>query len=60
MKPGSLAIFYSNDIYPTSADGHLPFKQASDIFYLCGVDQEESVLMIFPDAFSTAHREMFF
>jgi Xaa-Pro aminopeptidase len=60
MKPGSLAIFYSNDIYPTSADGHLPFKQASDIFYLCGVDQEESVLMIFPDAFSTAHREMLF
>ena len=32
MKPGGLALFFSNDIYPTSADGTLPFKQHADIF----------------------------
>jgi Xaa-Pro aminopeptidase len=60
MKQGGLAIFCSNDIYPTGADGHLPFKQASDIFYLSGVDQEESILLLFPHAFNAAHREILF
>jgi Xaa-Pro aminopeptidase len=60
MKKGGLAIFCSNDVYPTSADGHMPFKQASDIFYLSGVDQEESILVIFPDAFNSSQREMLF
>lgn len=60
MMPRSVAVFASNDIYPTSADGHMPFKQASDIFYLSGVDQEESVLVLFPDAFQSSHREMLF
>ena len=60
MKPGGLAIFVSNDIMPTSADGHLPFKQASDIFHLSGVDQEESVLVMFPDSHLEKHREILF
>jgi Xaa-Pro aminopeptidase len=60
LKKGGIAIFCSNDIYPTSADGHLPFKQATDIFYLSGVDQEETVLVIFPDAFHAQHKEMLF
>lgn len=60
MKQGGIAIFCSNDIYPTSADGHMPFKQATDIFYLCGVDQEESILVIFPGAFNASQREMLF
>ena len=60
MKPKSIAIFNSNDIYPTSADGTLPFKQHSDIFYLSGVDQEESILVMFPDSFHPQHREMLF
>ncbi len=60
LKPSSLAIFCSNDVYPTSADGHMAFKQASDIFYLSGVDQEESVLMVFPDSFHPQHREILF
>ena len=51
LAPKSLAIFNSNDIYPISADSTLPFAQHRDIFYLCGVDQEESILVIFPDAF---------
>lgn len=60
LKKGGLAIFCSNDIYPTSADGHMPFKQASDIFYLSGVDQEESILLIFPDAFHKQNKEILF
>jgi len=60
LKPNSLAIFNSNDIYPVSADSTLPFAQHRDIFYLSGVDQEESVLVIFPDAPKKEHREMLF
>ncbi|ESU29843.1 Xaa-Pro aminopeptidase [Flavobacterium limnosediminis JC2902] len=50
MKPNSVAVFNSNDIYPVSADSTLPFTQHRDIFYLSGVDQEESILLLFPDA----------
>ncbi len=50
MKPNSVAVFNSNDNYPVSADTTLPFAQHRDIFYLSGVDQEESVLLLFPDA----------
>ncbi len=60
MKPNSMAIFNSNDIYPVSADSTLPFQQHRDIFYLSGVDQEESVLVIFPDAPKEEHREILF
>jgi len=50
MKPNSVAAFNSNDIYPVSADSTLPFAQHRDILYLSGVDQEESILLLFPDA----------
>ncbi len=60
MKPSSLAIFNSNDIYPISADSTLPFAQHRDIFYLSGVDQEESILVLFPDCPNPAHREILF
>jgi Xaa-Pro aminopeptidase len=50
MKANSVAIFNSNDIYPVSADSTLAFAQHRDIFYLSGVDQEESILLLFPDA----------
>lgn len=60
MEPKSVAIFNSNDIYPISADSTMPFEQHRDIFYLSGVDQEESVLVIFPDAFTETQREMLF
>ena len=60
MKPNSMAIFNSNDIYPVSADSTLPFAQHRDIFYLSGVDQEESVLIIFPDCPKEEHREILF
>ena len=60
MKSNSLAVFNSNDIYPVSADSTMPFEQHRDIFYLSGVDQEESVLVIFPDCPKEKHREMLF
>ncbi|MHA7841959.1 MAG: aminopeptidase P family protein [Winogradskyella sp.] len=60
MKPNSLAVFNSNDIYPVSADSTLPFAQHRDIFYLSGVDQEESILVIFPDCPKEKHREILF
>lgn len=60
MEPNSLAIFHSNDIYPTSADGTMPFKQATDILWLSGVDQEDSVLVIFPDAKRDEDKELLF
>ena len=50
MKPNSVAVFNSNDNYPVSADTTLPFAQHRDIFYLSGADQEESILLLFPDA----------
>ena len=60
MKPGSLAVFNSNDIYPIGADSTMPFHQAPDLFYLSGVDQEESILLLFPDALNPKHREVLF
>jgi Xaa-Pro aminopeptidase len=50
MKPNSVAVFNSNDIYPVSADSSLPFAQHRDILYLSGVDQEESILLLCPNA----------
>ena len=60
MKPNSLAVFNSNDIYPISADSTMPFQQHRDIFYLSGVDQEESMLVLFPDCPKEKHREILF
>lgn len=60
MKPNSLAVFNSNDIYPISADSTMPFEQHRDIFYLSGVDQEESILVLFPDCPKKNHKEILF
>ncbi len=60
LLPKSLAVFNSNDIYPISADSTLAFQQHRDIFYLSGVDQEESILVIFPDAYLEENREILF
>lgn len=60
MKANSLAVFNSNDIYPISADSTMPFQQHRDIYYLSGVDQEESVLVLFPDCPNKNHRELLF
>ncbi len=60
LKPKSVAVFNSNDILPTSADGTHPFVQQTDIFYLSGIDQEESTLVVCPDASEEKHREILF
>ena len=60
MVSNSIAIFNSNDVFSTGADSTLPFEQHRNIFYLTGVDQEESILLIFPDAKQEAHREVLF
>jgi Xaa-Pro aminopeptidase len=60
LKPNSMVILHANDIYPTNADGTLPFKQNSDLFYLTGVDQEETALVLMPDAVDPKEREILF
>ena len=60
LKPRSLVIVQSNDVMPTNADGTMGFVQNSDVLYLSGVDQEESILLLFPDAGDEKQREMLF
>lgn len=60
MKPKSIAVFNSNDVFTTGADSTMPFEQHRDIFYLSGIDQEESILLLFPDAIDPKHREILF
>lgn len=60
MRSKSLAVFNSNDIYPISADSTMPFEQHRDIFYLSGADQEETILLLFPEAINNEHREVLF
>lgn len=60
LKSNSIAVFNSNDIMPTSADGTHPFIQQTDLFYLSGIDQEESRLILFPDAKEQKHKEILF
>ena len=60
MQPNSIAVFNSNDVFSTGADSTLPFEQHRNIFYLSGVDQEESILVLFPNAKEKAHREILF
>ncbi len=60
LKPNSLALFVSNDILPTNADGSFGFVQNSDLLYLSGIDQEDTILMIFPDVKDGKHKEVLF
>ena len=60
MQAKSIAVFNSNDVFSTGADSTLPFEQHRNIFYLSGVDQEESILILFPSASKGAHREILF
>jgi Xaa-Pro aminopeptidase len=60
LPPKSLVIISSNDIMPTNADGTMGFKQNSDLYYLSGLDQEETLLIIYPDAPEDQYKEMAF
>lgn len=60
MESNTLAVFNSNDIFPISADSTMPFEQHRDILHLTGVDQEESILVLFPDSSNPKHKEVLF
>ncbi|POY35546.1 X-Pro aminopeptidase [Solitalea longa] len=60
LKPKSLALFNSNDEFPQSGDQTFPFKQNADLFYLSGIDQEQTILLIFPDCPNPIYREVLF
>ena len=60
MKKNSLAVFVSNDIITRSADSSYKWRQNPDLFYLTGIDQEETFLILFPDAPEAKHREILF
>jgi len=60
LKPNSIAVFNSNDFMPTSADGTHPFVQQTDVLYLSGIDQEETILVICPDTPEAKQREILF
>src|SRR5918993_5649048 len=60
LKPHSLVAVNANDIMPTNSDGTMRFRQNSDLFYLTGVDQEESILVLCPDFPEEKYREVLF
>ncbi|MBU6401790.1 MAG: aminopeptidase P N-terminal domain-containing protein [Verrucomicrobia bacterium] len=60
MLRNSLAVLNANDVLPTNADGTLPYIPNADLFYLTGVRQEETILVLAPDAFEEKHREVLF
>jgi Xaa-Pro aminopeptidase len=60
LLPNSLAVVNANDIPPTNADGSLAMPPNSDLFYLTGIEQEQSILVLYPDADDEKHREILF
>jgi len=60
LDNGSLAIFNANDVMPTNADGTMAFRQNNDLFWLSGVDQEESLLLLYPENPNEKEREILF
>ncbi len=60
MLPDSIAIFHSNDMMPRNGDTFFPFRQNSDLLYLSGLDQEETVVVLFPDCAKEGYEEVAF
>ena len=60
LAPKSVAVFNSNDIMPTNADGVMPFKQNNDLLYFTGIDQEDTILLVMPDYPVKSQREVLF
>lgn len=60
LQPNSLVVLNSNDIMPTDGDGIMGFRQNSDLFYLSGIDQEETILILYPDAPKNQWKEILF
>jgi Xaa-Pro aminopeptidase len=60
IKSNSIAIFHSNDEYPRNGDQSFIFKQNPDFYYLTGIDQEQSILVLYPDCPNHQYREVLF
>jgi len=60
LSANSIAIFQSNDEFPRSGDQTHSFKQNADLFYLSGIDQEETILFLFPDCPNPLYKEVLF
>lgn len=60
MEEDSMAVFHSNDEFPRNGDQNFPFRQQSDLFYLTGIDQEDTILMIAPQHPNASFREVLF
>ena len=60
MKPNSIAIFFSNDQMPKNADAHYDYRQNSDLFWLTGIEQEETILVLYPDCPKEEGKEVLF
>src|SRR5574343_110352 len=58
MKPNSIAIFNSNDEVPSNGDALYRFQQNSDLFWLTGIEQEDTMLVLYPDNPDTKYREV--
>jgi Xaa-Pro aminopeptidase len=60
LPDNAIAIFQSNDEFPRSGDQNFPFKQNPDLFYLSGIDQEQSILLLYPNCPNPLYREVLF
>lgn len=60
LKPKSVAFIHSNDEMPRNGDQYFPFRQNSDLFYLTGINQERTVLVLCPDHIVPKNREILF
>ncbi|ROL62270.1 M24 family metallopeptidase [Bacteroidetes/Chlorobi group bacterium ChocPot_Mid] len=60
MKPNTIAVFCSNDDYPRNGDQFFQFRQNSDIFYLTGLDQSKTILILYPDSIRNEFKEIVF
>ena len=60
IKSNSIALFYSNDEFPRSGDQAFIFKQNPDFFYLTGIDQEQSILLLYPECPNPQYKEVLF
>lgn len=60
LEPNSVVVVHANDVLPSNADGTLPFHQNSDLYYLSGIDQEETILVLHPSAPNEKDRELLF
>lgn len=60
LKSNSVVVVNSNDLMPTNSDGTMRFRQNSDLFYLTGVDQEETILVLCPDFPDKKYKEILF